>query len=170
MMSARPSAHQIPFLVERALTGDFNPFAEAGLRANRGIYTGGRMGLHYCITCNEFVSRIPPEKIEPETRGRFLGSWRVRAQTAACKVAENRSCPPIISNRFSWRRRPCWFGVQPIRRRRRLTGVKKQDLICRTRIRCLSPARRTRLKMTAREPSGTSYFGPGPLKAWIPAA
>jgi pimeloyl-ACP methyl ester carboxylesterase len=85
MMYREPSAHQIPFLIERALAGDFNPFAEAGLRANRGIYSGGRMGLHYCITCNEFVSRIPPEKIEPETRGRFLGPWRVRAQMAACK-------------------------------------------------------------------------------------
>jgi pimeloyl-ACP methyl ester carboxylesterase len=85
MMYREPSAHQVPFLIERALAGDFNPFAEAGLRANRGIYSGGSMGLHYCITCNEFVSRIDPEEIEPATRGFFLGSWRVRAQMAACK-------------------------------------------------------------------------------------
>ena len=75
----------IPFLIERAAAGDFGPFAEAGLRANRGIYSGGRMGLHYCITCNEFVSRIRPEEIDPATRGSFLGSWRVRAQMAACQ-------------------------------------------------------------------------------------
>jgi pimeloyl-ACP methyl ester carboxylesterase len=43
------------------------------------------MGLHYCITCNEFVSRIHPEEIEPATRGSYLGSWRVRAQMAACQ-------------------------------------------------------------------------------------
>ena len=43
------------------------------------------MGLHYCITCNEFVSRIRPEEIEPATRESFLGSWRVRDQMAACK-------------------------------------------------------------------------------------
>jgi pimeloyl-ACP methyl ester carboxylesterase len=85
MMYREPSAHQVPFLIEQALAGNFNPFAEAGLRANRGIYSGGSMGLHYCITCNEFVSRIRPEEIEPATRGFFLGSWRVRAQMAACK-------------------------------------------------------------------------------------
>jgi pimeloyl-ACP methyl ester carboxylesterase len=75
----------VPFLIERASAGDFSPFAEAGLRANRGIYSGGRLGLHYCITCNEFVNRIDPGEIEPATRGSFLGSWRVRAQMAACK-------------------------------------------------------------------------------------
>jgi pimeloyl-ACP methyl ester carboxylesterase len=42
------------------------------------------MGLHYAITCNEFVSRIRPEEVEPATRGSFLGSWRVRDQMAAC--------------------------------------------------------------------------------------
>ena len=79
------NAQQVPFLIEQAAAGDFTPFAEAGLRANRDIYSGGRMGLHYCITCNEFVSRIRPEEIEPATRGSFLGSWRVRAQMAACQ-------------------------------------------------------------------------------------
>ena len=85
MMYREPSSHEVPFLIEQALAGDFNPFAEAGLRANRGIYSGGSMGLHYCITCNEFVNRIHSEEVESATRGLFLGSWRVRAQMAACK-------------------------------------------------------------------------------------
>jgi pimeloyl-ACP methyl ester carboxylesterase len=85
MMYREKSARELPFLVEQAVAGDFSPFAEAGLRANRGIYSGGRMGLHYCITCNEFVSRIRPEDVEPATKGSFLGLWRVRAQMAACK-------------------------------------------------------------------------------------
>lgn len=75
----------VPFLVEQASAGDFSPFAEAALRANRGVYSGGSMGLYYCITCNEFVRRINPEEIELATRGSFLGSWRVRDQMAACK-------------------------------------------------------------------------------------
>jgi pimeloyl-ACP methyl ester carboxylesterase len=78
-------AGEVPGLVEQAVTGDFTPFAEAGLRANRSIYSSGRLGLHYCITCNEFVSRIRPEEVEPAARGSFLGSWRVKAQMAACK-------------------------------------------------------------------------------------
>ena len=79
------NAQEVPFLIEQPAAGDFTPFAEAGLRANRDIYWGGRMGLYYCITCNEFVRRINPEEIEPATRGSFLGSWRVRDQMAACK-------------------------------------------------------------------------------------
>ena len=79
------NAQDVPFLIERAAAGDFAPFAEAGLRANRDIYTGGTMGLHYCITCNEFVSRIRPDEIDSATRGSYLGSWRVRAQMAACQ-------------------------------------------------------------------------------------
>jgi hypothetical protein len=31
------------------------------------------------------VSRIRPEEIEPATKDCFLGSWRVRAQMAACR-------------------------------------------------------------------------------------
>jgi pimeloyl-ACP methyl ester carboxylesterase len=79
------NGRDVPFLIEQAAAGNFSPFAEAGLRANRDIYSGGSMGLHYCITCNEFVSRIHPEEIEPATRGSYLGSWRVRAQMAACQ-------------------------------------------------------------------------------------
>jgi pimeloyl-ACP methyl ester carboxylesterase len=79
------SPREVPFLIGQAARGDFVPFAEAAVRANRNIYSGGAMGLHYAITCNEFVSRIRAEEIEPMTRGRFLGSWRVKDQMAACK-------------------------------------------------------------------------------------
>jgi len=85
---------EVPFLIEQAAAGNFSPFAEAGLRANRDIYSGGRMGVHYCITCNEFVSRIRPEEIEPATRGSYLGSWRVRAQMAACQEWPKTDLPP----------------------------------------------------------------------------
>jgi pimeloyl-ACP methyl ester carboxylesterase len=85
MMYRNRKARELPFLIEQALAGDFSPFAEAALRSSRDIYSGGRMGLHYCITCNEFVRRIHPEEIEPATRESFLGSWRVRDQMAACK-------------------------------------------------------------------------------------
>jgi pimeloyl-ACP methyl ester carboxylesterase len=85
MMYRSQKARGLPFLIEQALTGDFSPFAEAAIRSSRDIYSGGGMGLHYCITCNEFVSRIRPEEVKPATRGSFLGSWRVRDQMAACQ-------------------------------------------------------------------------------------
>ena len=85
IMYRAATAYEIPFFIEQAIAGDFTPFAEAALRASRGIYAGGRMGLHYAVTCSEFVSRIRPEEVEPATRGTFLGAWRVRDQIAACE-------------------------------------------------------------------------------------
>jgi pimeloyl-ACP methyl ester carboxylesterase len=85
MMYRSQKARELPFLIEQSLAGDFSPFAEAAVRSSRDIYSGGGMGLHYCITCNEFVRRIRPEEVESATRGSFLGSWRVRDQMAACQ-------------------------------------------------------------------------------------
>ena len=84
MLYRSPSAREIPFLIEQAMAGNFSPLAEMAVRASRGVYSGSRMGLHYAITCNEFVSRIRPEEVEPATSGSFLGSWRVKDQMAAC--------------------------------------------------------------------------------------
>jgi pimeloyl-ACP methyl ester carboxylesterase len=51
-----------------------------------GFYAGARFGLHYAITCNEFVDRIRPEEVDPATRGSYFGSWRVKGQIALCKA------------------------------------------------------------------------------------
>jgi hypothetical protein len=71
---------------DRAVTGQLDADLVSGfLETVRGFYAGARMGLHYAITCNEFVDRIRPDEIEPATRGSYLGSWRVKNQMAACK-------------------------------------------------------------------------------------
>lgn len=85
LMYKSSTAYEIPFLIRQAVQGNFDPFAEVALQTNRNIYSGGRMGLYYAITCNEFVGRIKPEEIEAATRGTFLGAWRVRDQVEACK-------------------------------------------------------------------------------------
>lgn len=84
MMYSGERGRTVPFLIEQAKAGDFRPFADAAVRTNRGFYPGVRMGLHYAITCNEFVARINPKEVEPATRRSYLGPWRVRAQMAAC--------------------------------------------------------------------------------------
>lgn len=85
MLYTSESARQIPYLIQKARDGDFNPFAEIAMRMVRGIYSGARVGLNYSITCNEFVNRIRPEEVEPATRGRFFGAWRIKGQMATCK-------------------------------------------------------------------------------------
>lgn len=85
MMYSGETAREVPFLIERGKAGDFSPFTDAAVRTVRSFYTGASMGLHYAVTCNEFVGRIRPEEVESATRGSYLGSWRVRDQMAACK-------------------------------------------------------------------------------------
>jgi pimeloyl-ACP methyl ester carboxylesterase len=85
MMYSEEKAREVPLLIERARGGDFSPFVDAAVRTVRGFYSGARLGLHYAVTCNEFVDRIRPEEVEPATRGSYLGSWRVKDQMAVCK-------------------------------------------------------------------------------------
>ncbi|HKD42657.1 MAG TPA: alpha/beta hydrolase [Myxococcaceae bacterium] len=86
MMYSGERARELPFLIEQARAGDFSPFADAAVRTIRGFYAGARFGLHYAITCNEFVDRIRPEEVEPATRGSYFGAWRVNGQIALCKA------------------------------------------------------------------------------------
>lgn len=83
MLYSSERARQLPYLITRARAGDFTPFAQSALDANRGLYSA-RIGLHLAITCNEFVRRIRPGEVEPMTAGTFFGDTRVRGQMAAC--------------------------------------------------------------------------------------
>jgi len=86
MMYSSERARELPYLIEQAKSGDFSQFADTAMRTVRGFYAGARMGLHYAVTCSEFVKRIRPEEIEPATRGSYLGAWRVKDQMALCKA------------------------------------------------------------------------------------
>ncbi len=86
MMYSSQQARELPFLIEKVKAGDFSPFAEAAVHTSRDFYSGVRMGLHYAITCNEFVSRIRPDEVPAATRGSYLDAWRVRDQMAACEA------------------------------------------------------------------------------------
>jgi pimeloyl-ACP methyl ester carboxylesterase len=106
MMYSGERAREVPFLIEQAMAGDFSAFADAALRTIRGFYAGARFGLHYAITCNEFVHRIRPEEVEPATRGSYFGSWRVKAQMDLCKAWPKTELPgdyfkPFRSNTFA---------------------------------------------------------------------
>jgi pimeloyl-ACP methyl ester carboxylesterase len=84
LMYSSTTARQVPLLIERALAGDFTRFSQAGVNAVRNMLRDIRMGLHFAITCNEFVSRIRPEEVQQATQGSYFGSWRVETQMAIC--------------------------------------------------------------------------------------
>src|SRR5262249_20583726 len=93
MMYSGERARGLPFLIQQAIGGDFSAFADRALQTVRGFYAGARFGLHYAITCNEFVSRIRPDEVEPATRGSYLGSWRVKGQMALCREGPETNLP-----------------------------------------------------------------------------
>jgi pimeloyl-ACP methyl ester carboxylesterase len=80
------SAAVLPWMIHRAFEGDWSPIADAILADARGADSDLSFGLFFSITCSEDVAFIPEERIEPETRGTFLGDWRVRQQQAACRL------------------------------------------------------------------------------------
>jgi pimeloyl-ACP methyl ester carboxylesterase len=86
MLYGIESERRVPLLLSRALKGDFQPFAAAGLESNRGFSKAIRTGLMLSFTCAEDTWRIRPEEIERESAGSFLGTLRIRAQLAACSV------------------------------------------------------------------------------------
>ena len=72
----------VPFLIEKAAAGDFRPFAEAGLKANRGVYEGGGMGFTIAsLATNSLVglnrTRSSPRRAEVISEpGEFATRWR----------------------------------------------------------------------------------------------
>jgi pimeloyl-ACP methyl ester carboxylesterase len=84
MLYAAERGRRVPLLLQRARAGDYTPFAEAALQSSRGLRMALRFGLLLSVTCSEDVVRIRPEEIEKETAGSFIGSHRVRGQSAAC--------------------------------------------------------------------------------------
>lgn len=164
------NAQQVPFLIEQAAAGDFTPFAEAGLRANRDIYSGGRTGLHYCITCNEFVSRIRPEEIEPASREVSWARGESEPKWLPARNGRKPTYPQIISSRLISKRQRWWFQAQPIRRRGRLTSAKSYDHICLMRLSSWCRAPLTPRKTVAPDPLDTSCSETAPSRGSTSAA
>ena len=86
MLYGIENERRVPLLLSRALGGDYEPFAAAGLESNRSFSRSIRTGLLLSFTCAEDTWRIRPEEIERESAGSFLGTLRVEAQMAACSV------------------------------------------------------------------------------------
>ena len=85
-MNYRPSsAAELPLMIHRAYTGDFDPFVEGVLSNARSADAGLSFGLFFSITCNDDVAFMREEEIVRETQGTFLGDYRIRQQQAACR-------------------------------------------------------------------------------------
>ena len=87
MLYAPEAARQIPAFVHRAAAdSDYAPIVAFALAIRRTLDGVVAMGMHLSVTCAEDVPFIDPGRIEPETRGTFLGDARIRGQIAACQL------------------------------------------------------------------------------------
>ena len=81
----RPAdAAELPWLVHQAYTGNWSPIVEGILEGARNSASALDFGLFLAVTCREDVAFIDEPAIARETRGTFLGDYRVRQQQAAC--------------------------------------------------------------------------------------
>lgn len=75
---------QVPMLVHRASQGDFDPFADVGLSAERSLRQSLAVGHLLSVTCGEDVDRITEQEIANIAAGTLAGDGRVRSQKRMC--------------------------------------------------------------------------------------
>ena len=76
----------LPLRVHRASSGDYGPLVETALENRLTLDRVIAGGMWLSVTCAEDIPRIDPAIVARETANTFLGDYRVRTQTEACKV------------------------------------------------------------------------------------
>ena len=79
------SAAPLPWLIHQAYLNNWNPIVEGILSQARNVDSNLSLGLLFAITCNEDVPFLDEKEVVRQTRGTFLGDYRVRQQQTACK-------------------------------------------------------------------------------------
>ena len=83
----RPSsAARLPWLIDRASKGDWDPITKGILDGARDADTDLSLGLLLSITCSDDLPFVREEEVAAASRNTFLEDWRLRQQQAACKL------------------------------------------------------------------------------------
>ena len=127
MLYARDPASLVPLLIHRAYEGDFKPYVLSALPQARAIQQSVSLGMYLSVTCAEGVPFITEEDIRAETRGTFLGEYRVRAHAAACREwpraavpggftsAVKSDAPVLMLSGEADPASPHWFAAEAVR-------------------------------------------------------
>ncbi len=78
--------NSLPLRLHQAFGGDYRPLVEAALGSRRGLEQALEEGMWLTLTCTEDIPRIDPAIVPRETANTYLGDYRVRTQTEACKI------------------------------------------------------------------------------------
>ena len=94
-------ARFVPLIIHKAFQGDYLPFETLAVRYNPGGILS--RGMYMTVTCSESVPFITRSDILTQTRGTFVGDYRVKVHIAACKEWPRGNIPrsyidPVKSN------------------------------------------------------------------------
>ncbi|HEX3429734.1 MAG TPA: alpha/beta fold hydrolase [Rhizomicrobium sp.] len=82
----RPAnAAALPWIIHRAFTGDWAPVVDGILSNGRHIGKDISLGLFFSVVCSEDMPFVRERDVPLETRGTFLGDYRLREQQSACR-------------------------------------------------------------------------------------
>jgi pimeloyl-ACP methyl ester carboxylesterase len=127
MLYGRGPASLVPLLIHRAYLGDFKPYILTTLQQARAIQQSVALGMYFSVTCAEGVPFITEKEIREETRGTFLGEYRVRAHAAACRewpraavpsgftAAVSADAPVLLLSGQADPASPHWYGAEAVR-------------------------------------------------------
>jgi pimeloyl-ACP methyl ester carboxylesterase len=79
------SATALPWDIHQAFAGNWTPIVTAILTESQQADQELSLGLFFAITCNEDIPFLEKHAILEQTRGTYLGDYRVRQQRAACQ-------------------------------------------------------------------------------------
>lgn len=79
------TAAAVPWLIHQAYEGDWQPIVDGIFTSALGLRSALSLGVFFSVTCMEDIAFMRETDIERETRGTFLGDYRVRQQRAACE-------------------------------------------------------------------------------------
>jgi pimeloyl-ACP methyl ester carboxylesterase len=78
--------NSLPLRIHRAYLGDYRPLVESALASRLGLEKALEDGMWLSLTCTEEIPRIDQKIVARETANTYLGDYRVRTQTEACKI------------------------------------------------------------------------------------
>ena len=85
-------ARFVPLIIHKAFQGDYLPFETLAVRYNPGSILA--RGMYMTVTCSESVPFITQPDMIGQTRGTFVGDYRVKVHLAACKEWPRGNIPP----------------------------------------------------------------------------
>lgn len=86
----------LPVAIERALAGDFGPFAALSSALSSGVDDNLSFGLMLAVICAEDVPRIRPGDVEAAVHGTIFGPSLVRPLVDACAFVPTEPAPVAL--------------------------------------------------------------------------